>query len=166
MKSEPQRESPTQDENKEEDSPSSADIKDPENYDQIFHPKKRICKFMNLKGTRVNLFSMIFLKTQDTIGNCQRPVFLLDVSQSMHIKNKPVNNKKMKKNEKNCHTKLCAFQMLDFETSKSNSEVSKSNLWKITSVSKTTLLQMELFSTMIPSCQQLVTSVAAIWCGK
>ncbi|XP_033626251.1 katanin p80 WD40 repeat-containing subunit B1-like [Asterias rubens] len=44
MKSEPQRESPTQDENKEEDSPSSADIKDPENYDQIFHPKKRISR--------------------------------------------------------------------------------------------------------------------------
>ena len=34
--------------------------------------------------------------------------------------------------EKHC----VLFQMLDFETSKSNSEVSKSNLWKISSFSK------------------------------
>ena len=34
-------------------------------------------------------------------------------------------------------------QMLDFETSNSNSEVSKSNSWKITSFSKTTSLQRE-----------------------
>ena len=45
--------------------------------------------------------------------------------------------------------KLCAFdQMLDFETSNSKSEVSKSNSWKITSFSKTTSLQRELFLTM------------------
>ena len=45
------------------------------------------------------------------------------------------------------HEVVC-FQMLDFETSKSKSEVSKSNLWKITSFSKTTLLQREPFLTM------------------
>ena len=32
--------------------------------------------------------------------------------------------------------KVVCFQMLDFETSKSNSEVSKTNSWKITSFSK------------------------------
>ena len=40
------------------------------------------------------------------------------------------------------------FQMLDFETSKSNSEVSKSNSWEMkTSHSKTTSLQMKPFLT-------------------
>ena len=38
--------------------------------------------------------------------------------------------------------------MVDFETSSSKSEVSKSNLWKITSFSKTMSLQRELFLTM------------------
>ena len=40
------------------------------------------------------------------------------------------------------------FQMLDFETSNSKSEVSKSNSSKITSFSKTTSLQRVLFLTM------------------
>ena len=40
------------------------------------------------------------------------------------------------------------FQVLDFETSNSKSEVSKSNLWKITPFSKTTSLQRKLFLTM------------------
>ena len=44
--------------------------------------------------------------------------------------------------------KVVCFQMLDFETSKSNFEFSKSNLWKITSFSKSLLLQRELFLTM------------------
>ena len=35
---------------------------------------------------------------------------------------------------------VVCFQMLDFETSSSKSEVSKSNSWKITSFSKTTPL--------------------------
>ena len=43
------------------------------------------------------------------------------------------------------HEVVC-FQMPGFETSKSNSEVSKSYSWKITSFSKTTLLQMGCFS--------------------
>ena len=42
------------------------------------------------------------------------------------------------------HEVVC-FQMLDFKTSNSKSEVSKPNSWKITSFSKTTLLQREPF---------------------
>ena len=38
--------------------------------------------------------------------------------------------------------------MVDFETSSSKSEVSKSNLWKITSFSNSMALQRELFLTM------------------
>ena len=45
------------------------------------------------------------------------------------------------------HEVVC-FQMLDFETSSSKSEVSKSNSWKITFFSKTTSLQSEPFLTM------------------
>ena len=59
------------------------------------------------------------------------------------------------------HGVVC-FQMLDFETSNSKSEVSKSNLWKITSFSKTTSLQMEPFLTMyftINSSPLLVTKL-------
>ena len=50
------------------------------------------------------------------------------------------------------------YQVIDFETTKSNFEVSKSNSWKITSFSKkitsfveknTTLLQREPFLTML-----------------
>ena len=44
--------------------------------------------------------------------------------------------------------KVVVCQMLDFETSNSNSEVSKSNSWKITSFWTTTLLQRESFLTM------------------
>ena len=45
--------------------------------------------------------------------------------------------------------KVVCFQMLDFETSSSKLEVSKSNLWKITSFSKTTSLQREPFLTVL-----------------
>ena len=45
------------------------------------------------------------------------------------------------------HEVVC-FQIVDFETLNSKSEVSKSNSWKITSFSKTTLLQGEPFLTM------------------
>ena len=45
------------------------------------------------------------------------------------------------------HEVVC-FLMLDFETSNSKLEVSKSNSWKITSFSKTMSLQGELFLTM------------------
>ena len=43
------------------------------------------------------------------------------------------------------------FQMLDLETSNSKSEVTKSNSLKVTSFSQTTLLQRELFLTMLNS---------------
>ena len=43
---------------------------------------------------------------------------------------------------------VVCFEMLDFETSKSNSEVSKSNSWNITTFSKTNYLQGEPFLTM------------------
>ena len=46
---------------------------------------------------------------------------------------------------------VVCFPMLDFETSNSKSEVSKSNSWKITSFSKTTSLQKEPFLTMFYS---------------
>ena len=46
------------------------------------------------------------------------------------------------------HEVVC-FQMLDFGTSKSNSEVLNANSWKINSFSKTTLLHRELFLTML-----------------
>ena len=53
------------------------------------------------------------------------------------------------------HKVLC-FQMLDFETSKSNSEISKSNSWKITSFSKTTLLHYVLYYQQLPiTCYQV-----------
>ena len=45
------------------------------------------------------------------------------------------------------HEVVC-FLMLDFKTSNSKLEVSKSNSWKITSFSKTMALQREPFLTM------------------
>ena len=99
------------------------------------------------------------LKTLDTIGNCQRLVFKVGVSQHLHkINNKPVKlisvgrqSCKILMKEKNItlvapwsHEVVC-FPMLDFETSDSKSEVSKSNSWKLTSFSKTA---SELFLTM------------------
>ena len=44
--------------------------------------------------------------------------------------------------------KVVCFQMLDFKTSNSKSEVSELNPWKITSYSIKTLLQKEPFLTM------------------
>ena len=109
--------------------------------------------FFNVDSTR----PVTFLKTLDTIGKCQRPVFSLAVSQHMHkITNlwkfelnwssNLRDNYERKKHP--CHTKLCAFRWLIFETSSSKSEVFKSNSWKITSFSKTTFLQREPFLTM------------------
>jgi hypothetical protein len=45
------------------------------------------------------------------------------------------------------HGVVC-FQMLDFETLNSKSEILKRNSWKITSFSETTSLQREPFLTM------------------
>ena len=100
---------------------------------------------------------ILSLKTVDTVGSCQRPVFSLGVSKHMH---KITNLLKFElnwssmlrdvneiKNTLVTHEVVC-FQMLDFETSNSNREVSKSNSWKITSVSKSMSLQREPFLTM------------------
>ena len=96
------------------------------------------------------------LKTLDTIGNCLRPVFSLAVSQHMHkITNmgnlSSIGHRSceiiMKEKTPLSYEVVC-FQILDFETSSSKSEVSKSNSRKITSFSKTKLLQREPFLTM------------------
>ena len=96
------------------------------------------------------------LKTVDTTGYCQRPVFSFGVSQHMH---KITNLWKLGFNigrrsceiiieEKTpCSHEVVCFLMLDFVTSNSKSEVSKSNSWKITCLSKTTSLQREPFLT-------------------
>ena len=49
--------------------------------------------------------------------------------------------------KKRKHEVVCV-QMVDFETSSSKSEVSKSNSWIMTSFSKATSLQREPFLTM------------------
>ena len=100
------------------------------------------------------------LKTMDTIGICLRLVFTVGESQHMH---KITNLCKFELNRwsklrDNCERKntlvipwsheVVCFQMLDFKTSNSKSEVSKSNSWKITSFSKTTSFQRELFLKM------------------
>ena len=93
----------------------------------------------------------------DTIDNCQRLVFKVGVSQHMYkithlykfelnrsLKLRDVNERKKTPLS---HEVVC-FQMLDFKTSNSKSKVSKSNSWKITSFSKTTLLKREPFLPM------------------
>ena len=101
------------------------------------------------------------LKTLDTIGYCQTSVFSLGVSQHMHkitnlwkfeldwsIIGRRTCEITMKEKTPLSHEVVVCFQMLDFEISKSNSEVSKSNSLKITSFSKTKSLQREPFLTM------------------
>ena len=89
------------------------------------------------------------VKTLNMFGNCQTPVFSLNVSQHVHkitnLRKFELNrsSKLLDNNERGTplsHGVVC-FGMLDFETSKFNSDVSKSNSWKITSFSKTTSLQ-------------------------
>ena len=60
------------------------------------------------------------------------------------------------------HEVVC-FQMLDFETSSSKLEVSKSNSWKNTSFSKTTSLQRELFLTMFYIITPLPLILSVDW---
>ena len=95
------------------------------------------------------------LKAVDTNGNCQNPVFSLCVSQHVHDKKTCENLSSigrrsceitMKEKTPLSH-KVVYFQMLDFETSSSKLEVSKSNSWKITCFSKTIPLQREPFLT-------------------
>ena len=70
---------------------------------------------------------VLALKTLDTIGNCQIPVLSLGVSQHMHKITK-LNWSMRDMNEKTTTLphEVMWFQILDFETSNSNSEVSKS----------------------------------------
>ena len=83
----------------------------------------------------------------------QRPVFSLGVSQHMH---KITNlwkfeldwSSELRDNYERKNTLITRSCMLDFETSNSILEVSKSNWWKILSFSKTTPLQRDLFLTM------------------
>ena len=56
----------------------------------------------------------------------------------------PEPEKIMKEKTPFSHEVVC-FHMLDFETSHSKSEVSKSNSWKITSFSKTTSIHNVLY---------------------
>ena len=81
------------------------------------------------------LTQFTYLKTLDTIGYCQRPLFSLGVSQhiqkitnlckfELNWSSELRDNYERKKHP--CHTKLCAFIcMPDFETSSSKLEVSK-----------------------------------------
>ena len=79
------------------------------------------------------------LKTLDTIGNCQRLVFSLGVSQHIHKitnlwKFELIGHRSckiiMKEKTPLSHEVVCV-QMLDLETSNSKSEVSKLNLWEL-----------------------------------
>ena len=95
------------------------------------------------------------LKTVDTVGNCQRLVFTVGVSQHMHKitnlwkfeLNRSLKLRDIMKEKTPMSHEVVCFLMLDFETSNSKLEVSK-NSWKITSFSKNTSLQRELFLTM------------------
>ena len=114
------------------------------------------------------------LKTVDTIGNCQRLVFTLGVSQHMHkITNlwtfrlnrssQLRDNNEIKKTPLS-HEVVCV-QMLDFETSSSNLEVSKSNSWKTTHFSKTCHFRGSRFSQcFIPSTSLHYSSpIKVLW---
>ena len=91
----------------------------------------------------------VHFKTLDTIGNNgQRPLFSLCVFQQQTCAILCSVGRRICEiimQEKNTLVTRC---VLDFETSKSNSVVSKSNSWKITSLSKTMLLQREPFLTL------------------
>ena len=81
------------------------------------------------------------LNTLDTNGNCQRPVFSLGVSHHMHQKtnlwkfelnlSSEFQDNYERKEKKHLPHEVVCFQKLDFVTSNSKSEVSKSNSWKI-----------------------------------
>ena len=113
---------------------------------------------MTLLGSFFNAcFILGQLKTVYTIGNCQRPVFSLNVSQ--RIKIQTCENLSsiiglrsceiIMKEKKTFVTRSCVLSyMLDFETSNSKSEFSKSNSSKITPFTKTASLQRESLLTL------------------
>ena len=59
------------------------------------------------------------------------------------------------KEKKTLSHKVMCFQMLDFETSKSNSKILKSNSWKITSFSKNYVTSERAVSHNVLYYQQL-----------
>ena len=102
------------------------------NIQRYFCPPKKFVKHVK----QIPFYDYTqYLKILDTISNCQRPVFSLDVSQHMH----KITNlwkfeldwlSKLRENNgrKNALVaQVVCFQMVDFETSKSNSEASKSS---------------------------------------
>ena len=104
------------------------------------------------------------LKALDTIGNCQRRVSSLGVTQHMHkITNLwtfefNIGRQSCQIKKHRLVTRICA---LSVGTSNSKSKVSKSSSWKVTSFLKNTLLQREPFLTMFytNSSPFLVTEV-------
>ena len=84
--------------------------------------------------TSIASWGALHLKTVDTIGNCQRPIFSLGVSQHMHKNTNLCKfelNRSSKLRDNNESRKIpwshevVRFQMLDNETSNTKSEVSK-----------------------------------------
>ncbi len=127
----------------------------------------------------LKMLPLIDLKTLDTFGNCQRPVFSLGVSQHMHkITNlwkfelnwsSELRNNNGTKNTlvtRSCVLSDAWFRDLTREVRDLTREVEVSRsiqilYWEITSFSKTTLLQREPFLTMfytINSSSLLVTN--------
>ena len=114
-----------------------------------YHPGNTRDKQVTSHIARMSVTQWCSRRFKDTIGNCQRPVFSLGKFQHMHTNlwKSELNWSSLQgnNNEKTplSHEVVC-FQIIDFETSNSKSEVSKSDLWKITSFPKTTSLQREL----------------------
>ena len=93
-----------------------------------------ILYFIKAIESILNKNFLFFVKTLDTIGYCQRPVFSLSVPQhSTKLKktwkfelNWSRDNSGRKKKRHPYHTKLCAFSCSILRPQKSHAEVSKS----------------------------------------
>ena len=99
-------------------------------------------------------FSPFFKDSVDTIGNCEKQVFQVGVSERMHtkIKFELIWSSKLPDNtgkKHPCHKKFCAFNCLI--SGPRNLKLRSLNyiLWEITSISKTVLLQRQPFLTMV-----------------
>ena len=103
------------------------------------------------------------LKTLDTIGNCQRPVFSLCVSQPMHtITNLCKFEPDWSSEKKNCHTKMCAFRCLIWRPQilnlRSRNQISEKILlsWKLDFTSKGAVSHNVLYHQPLPiTCYQV-----------
>ena len=106
---------------------------------------------LSIARWQVSLYANNYFEWLPIMSSALKTVFSL-VSQHMH---KTTNLWKfelywLRDNNgctKHLSQEIVFFQMLDFETSTSNSAVSKSNSWKITPFSKTTPFQREPFLT-------------------